>query len=164
MSPGVPRIYFETCWLTFCSTVAATPVVHAAPVHDFYPSATPGALPREYVDIPDHVNLNTPLSCHNAVVTFGDWLENGGFDLPRVTPIRLIMAAFMFGCAQMLFLIFFGDFALLTRVLNSLTRGLWMVSILLSLTFSLGIFTNYDIAGFEGPLDSDRRPPPLLDL
>jgi hypothetical protein len=97
---------------------------------------------------------NTPLSYHDAIVAFADWFENNGFDVDfRVTPLRLPMAAVVFGLLQLVFMVFFRDNCLLQKVSRGFCRGVYSVSIPHSLLFSLRTFTNYRGAGFEGILD-----------
>jgi hypothetical protein len=136
---------FRTCQLTFPFTVIATPVVHAAAVPPRYPTATPRARPSyyEYDEYPDSDNLNTLLSFHDAILAFSDWFENDGFNVDfRVTPLRLTIAAFVFGCLQLAFMIFFRDYHLLRKVAIGFFRGVCAVSILHSLLFFLTTFTD----------------------
>jgi hypothetical protein len=126
-------------------TVVATPVVHTAAVPPRYPTATPRARPSyyEYDEYSDSDILNTPLSFHDAILAFSDWFENDGFNVDfRVTPLRLTIAAFVFGCLQLAFMIFFRDYHLLRKVAMSFFRGVCAVSISYSLLFFLRTFTN----------------------
>jgi hypothetical protein len=123
----------------------ATPVVHAAVVPPRYPTASPRARPS-YYEFDDDASFdifNPSLSFHDAIIAFSDWFENDGFNVDfRVTPLRLTMAAFLFGCLQLAFMILFRDYHLLQKVVMGLFRGVCAVSISHSLLFTLGTFTN----------------------
>jgi hypothetical protein len=122
----------ETHLLTSYSTVVATPVVPVTTVPDFYPSAAPGGRPTasKYDNIPDWKILNTPLPYHNEIIASGYWFEEDSFEvnIPKITPLRLTVAAFMLSCVHMLFLLYHGEMSILQRALVSLFRGLWTVS------------------------------------
>jgi hypothetical protein len=159
-------------------TVVATPVVHvaaAAPSPSLYPIATPGATPRavssslalddntdsdvlNVTSYSDHDNTTGPhlfnisLSYHDAFVAFGDWFENAGFEV-RVTPLRLLVAAFIYGCIQMVFMIVFRDYKLFNKAVMCLVRGLYSVSVPTSLIFFLRPLTDHLVLGLRGALD-----------
>jgi hypothetical protein len=134
-SPALLRVSSEISQLTSYSTVVATSVIPATAVPDLYPSAAPGARPTafKYDDIPDWKMLNTPLPYHNEMIAFGHWFEEASFEvnIPKITPLRLTVAAFMFSCVHMLFLLYHGEMSILQRALESLFQGFWAVSSLM---------------------------------
>jgi hypothetical protein len=123
-------LLYWTCRLTLPFIVVATPVAHVsvdAPCD--YPTATPGVTRNSTDDnTPDKHLLNTALPYHGAIVASGYWFEEAGFDVEfRVTPLRLLIATFIYGCMQLAFMIQFGDYNLFNKAVMSLFRGLYSV-------------------------------------
>jgi hypothetical protein len=123
--------------LTLSFTVIATPIEQAtADAPSLYPTAMPGAI-AQYDDdyTPESPLLNTPLSYHDAIVASGYWFTDAGFHIDfRVTPLRLIMATFLYGCMQLAFMIRYRDYNLFNKAVMSLFRGLYTVSTHMPLT------------------------------
>jgi hypothetical protein len=127
----------RTRQLTFPFTVIATPIKQdTADAPFLYPTAMPGVI-AQYDDdyTPESTLLNTPLPYHDAIVASGYWFTDAGFDIDfRITPLRLIMAALLYGCMQLAFMIHYRDYNLFNKAVMSLFRGLYTVSVPMPLT------------------------------
>lgn len=123
-------------------TVITTPVNHGYTASYIYPTAAPRAIPYDH-DYAKISHRSLTMSYQDGIYAFGDWFENASFNVNfRITPLRLAIAAFVFGWMQLVFMIVFRDYTLALKFVTCLFRGFCSVSISLSLPIPLREFTN----------------------